>query len=272
MDDVRKDVRDRYGKIAQSKGTCCAPAASCCGPQSKAESIGMAIGYSEEELKSIPDDANLGLGCGNPTALASLKEGDVVLDLGSGGGMDCFLAAGKVGKEGKVIGVDMTPEMVGLARKNAANGNYTNVEFRLGEVENLPVADNTVDVVISNCAINLSPDKRRVFREVSRVLKPGGRLMISDIVLLKPLPDGVRESIYAYVGCVAGALLKDDYISAISTAGFEGVTVIGEQSFAGMVEASDPLVQSFIDTFNPSPERVKDIAESIVSITVEGKK
>jgi arsenite methyltransferase len=233
----------------------------------------MAMGYSGEELKSVPDDANLELGCGNPTALASLKEGEVVLDLGSGGGLDCFLAAEKVGQSGKVIGVDMTAEMVSLARKNAEKGNHTNVEFRLGEIENLPVADNTVDVIISNCVINLSPDKGRVFQEAYRVLKPGGRLMISDIVLLKPLPEFVKESIAAYVGCVAGALLKDDYISAVASAGFENVTVVNEKPFAiTMAESSDPLVQSLIDEFNPSPEQVKDLAGSIVSINLEGKK
>lgn len=233
----------------------------------------MAMGYSGEALKSVPDDANLGLGCGNPTALASLKEGEIVLDLGSGGGLDCFLAAEKVGQPGKVIGVDMTPEMVSLARKNAEKGNHTNVEFRLGEIENLPVADNTVDVIISNCVINLSPDKGRVFQEAYRVLKPGGRLMISDIALLKPLPEFVKESIAAYVGCVAGALLKDDYISAVASAGFENVTVVNEKPFAiTMAELSDPLVQSLIDEFNPSPEHVKDLAGSIVSINVVGKK
>lgn len=233
----------------------------------------MAMGYSGEALKSVPDDANLGLGCGNPTALASLKEGEIVLDLGSGGGLDCFLAAEKVGQPGKVIGVDMTPEMVSLARKNAEKGNHTNVEFRLGEIENLPVADNTADVIISNCVINLSPDKGRVFQEAYRVLKPGGRLMISDIALLKPLPEFVKESIAAYVGCVAGALLKDDYISAVASAGFENVTVVNEKPFAiTMAELSDPLVQSLIDEFNPSPEHVKDLAGSIVSINVVGKK
>ena len=273
MEDVRDVVRDKYGEFAKTKSSCCGPAASCCGPGGQAESMSLAMGYSGDELKSVPDDANLGLGCGNPTALASLKEGEIVLDLGSGGGLDCFLAAEKVGQSGKVIGVDMTPEMVSLARKNAEKGNHTNVEFRLGEIENLPVADNTVDVIISNCVVNLSPDKGRVFQEAYRVLKPGGRLMISDIVLLKPLPEFVKESIAAYVGCVAGALLKDDYISAVASAGFENVTVVDEKPFAiTMAESSDPLVQSLIDEFNPSPEQVKDLAGSIVSINVEGEK
>ena len=273
MEDVRDVVRDKYGEIAKTKSSCCGPAASCCGPGGQAESISMAMGYSGEALKSVPDDANLGLGCGNPTALASLKEGEIVLDLGSGGGLDCFLAAEKVGQSGKVIGVDMTPEMVSLARKNAEKGNHTNVEFRLGEIENLPVADNTVDVIISNCVINLSPDKGRVFQEAYRVLKPGGRLMISDIALLKPLPEFVKESIAAYVGCVAGALLKDDYISAMASAGFENVTAVNEKPFAiTMAESSDPLIQSLIDECNPSPEQVKDLAGSIVSINLVGEK
>jgi arsenite methyltransferase len=272
MGDVRDIVRDKYGEIANTKSPCCGPATPCCEASRQAENMSMEIGYSVKEVESVPDDANLGLGCGNPTALASLKEGEVVLDLGSGGGLDCFLAAQKVGKEGKVIGVDMTPEMVSLARKNAAKGNYTNVEFRLGEIENFPVADSTIDVIISNCVINLSPDKRRVFQEAYRVLKPGGRFMISDIVLLKPLPDFIKESIHAYVSCVAGALLKDDYISAITSAGFENVNVIEEKSSAFMLETSDPLVKPVIDKFNPSPEQVKEISGSIVSITVEGKK
>ena len=272
MKDMRDVVRDKYGKIARNKGTCCGPVPTCCRPTNQAESISKRMGYSEKELKSVPDDANLGLGCGNPTALASLKEGEVVLDLGSGGGMDCFLAAEKVGKAGKVIGVDMTPEMISLARKNAEEGNHTNVEFRLGEIENLPVADNTIDVMISNCVINLSPDKRRVFQEAHRVLKPGGRLMISDIVLLKSLPDSVRESIDAYVGCVAGALIKDDYLAAITSAGFENVSVIDESPFSIMAIPTDPFVKSLIDDFNLTAEQVKDISESIVSIKVEGKK
>jgi len=272
MGDMRDVVRDKYGEIAKSKSTCCGPATSCCGRTSQTEAISMAMGYSEEELKSIPDDANLGLGCGNPTALASLKEGEVVLDLGSGGGLDCFLAAERVGKTGKVIGVDMTPDMISLARKNAAKGNVTNVEFRLGEIENLPVADGTIDVIISNCVINLSPDKSRVFEEAYRVLKTGGRLMISDIVLLKTLPNFIRESIDAYVGCVAGALIKNDYLSAITSAGFEKVNIIDENPFSIMAEPTDPFVKSLIDKFSVSVEQVKDMSESIVSIHVEGIK
>ncbi len=177
-----------------------------------------------------------------------------------------------MGKSGKVIGVDMTPDMISLARKNAEKGNDRNVEFRLGEIENLPVADNSIDVAISNCVINLSPDKKRVFQEVYRVLKPGGRVMISDIVLLKSLPGFVRKSIDAYVGCVAGALLKDDYLAAITSAGFKNVNVIDENPFTIMAVPTDPYLQSLIDKFNGSPEQLKDISDSIVSIKVEGKK
>jgi arsenite methyltransferase len=192
--------------------------------------MAMQIGYSAEELQSIPEEARMGLGCGNPTALASLKEGEVVLDLGAGGGIDCFLASVAVGKTGRVIGVDMTPEMLHRARENARNGSYDNVEFRLGEIENLPVADGTVDVVISNCVINLSPDKARVFNEAYRVLKPGGRVMVSDMVLTRELPENVRNSLAAYAGCVAGASLKEDYLATITKAGFEDVEVVSEQS------------------------------------------
>jgi ubiquinone/menaquinone biosynthesis C-methylase UbiE len=182
-------------------------------------------------LDDVPKGANLGLGCGNPVALASLREGEVVIDLGSGAGLDCFLAAHAVGKEGRVIGVDMTPEMLDKARKNARAGGYDNVEFRLGEIENLPVADNTGDVVFSNCVINLCTDKERVFREAFRVLKPGGRIIVSDIVLHTVLPDAIRDSLDAYIGCVAGAAMKDEYLDAFAKAGFRDIRIVEETPY-----------------------------------------
>ncbi|MCP4351161.1 MAG: arsenite methyltransferase [Desulfobacterales bacterium] len=271
MEDIRETVRDRYGEIAQHKTSCCGSAGSCGGADRPADKMSKGVGYSDEELSSLPDDANLGLGCGNPTAIASLKQGETVLDLGAGGGIDCFLAAKKVGDSGKVIGVDMTPDMVSLARKNAEKADVSNVDFRLGEIENLPVADNTVDIIISNCVINLSPDKNRVFQEANRVLRSGGRIMISDIVLLKSLPEEIKESIIAYVGCVSGALLKEDYLSAIASAGFVNVNVVDEQSFS-VAGTDDPYVKYMIDEFKLSPDQVKDISESIVSVKVKGEK
>lgn len=226
--DIRQAVREGYAKIAEQSSSCCCPTSSCCGNDNAAQAMGKAIGYSDNEMNAVPEGSNLGLGCGNPVAIASLKDGEVVLDLGSGAGFDCFLAANAVGNKGKVIGVDMTPEMIARARENADKGGYTNVEFRLGEIENLPVPDSYVDVIISNCVVNLSPEKSRVFAEAYRVLKPGGRVMVSDIVLLKILPDEVRNSMEAYVSCIAGAVVKEEYIEAIKTAGFKDIKIMGE--------------------------------------------
>jgi len=201
-----------------------------------------------------------------------LKEGETVLDLGAGAGFDCFLAANKVGKKGKIIGVDMTPEMVEKARENAEKSGADNVEFRLGEIENLPVADNSVDAVISNCVINLAPDKRRVFIEAYRVLKPGGRLMISDIVLLNELPEEIRNSIEAYVGCVSGAVLKEEYLKAIKEAGFQDVKIMDETSFPSDNVMNDPIAKEFIEKFNIPVEKVEEVMSSIQSINVFGVK
>jgi arsenite methyltransferase len=269
---VKKVVREGYAKIAKQDSSCCAPSKSCCGSGNLAEDISKSIGYTEEELRGVPEGANLGLGCGNPVALASLKEGEVVLDLGSGAGFDCFLAATRVGDEGRVIGVDMTPEMLEKARENARKVNSKNVEFRLGEIENLPVADSSVDVVISNCVINLSPEKRRVFNEAYRALKPGGRLMVSDIVLLKELPDVLKNPIEAYVGCLSGALLKDEYIKTIKAAGFKDVRTIDEASFPMEFIANDPTAKEVIKNSKISPEKVREVASSIMSIKVYGIK
>jgi ubiquinone/menaquinone biosynthesis C-methylase UbiE len=220
----------------------------------------------------VPEGANLGLGCGNPIALASLKEGEVVLDLGSGAGFDCFLASPRVGLKGKVIGVDMTPEMLDKARENARKGNYKNVEFRLGEIENLPVADNSVDAIISNCVINLSADKKRVFQEAYRVTKPGGRLMVSDIVVLKDLPEFIKESVAAYTGCIAGAIEKAAYLKAVKDAGFGDVKVLEETVFPIDCIISDPTAKKIMDDLKIAPEQVKDLTASVVSVKVAATK
>ena len=273
-------MRERYGRIARESNSCgCAGSnttqkiSSCCGNGSDvAENISKKIGYTDEDLNAVPEGANLGLGCGNPIALASLKKGEVVLDLGSGGGFDCFLASEKVGAKGKVIGVDMTAEMLDKARENARNGGYKNVEFRLGEIENLPMADSSVDVIISNCVINLSNNKPRVFAEASRVLKPGGRLMVSDIVVLKELPDFVRESVDAYVGCVSGAMKKEEYLKAVKEAGFEKVKVIDESIFPLDSFIDDPAAKVIMADLKITPDQVKEISASIASVKVQGFK
>jgi ubiquinone/menaquinone biosynthesis C-methylase UbiE len=269
--EIKKIVREGYAEIAKKKKSGCAPVSSCCGG-SQAEQISKSIGYTDEEMKAVPEGANLGLGCGNPTALASLQKGDVVLDLGSGAGFDCFLAANKIGKTGMVIGVDMTPEMLERARENAEQHGYRNVEFRLGEIEHLPVADHTVDVVISNCVINLSPDKKRVFQEMFRVLKPNGRFMVSDIVLLKELPGYIRNSVSAYVGCISGAILKDKYIEAIKEAGFQKVRIVDETMFPVELMVNDTTTQALIKKKGITPEKLNEIGTTVVSIKVEGRK
>lgn len=269
---IKKVVRDGYARIAKQGSPCCGPAKSCCGSTDLAQNISKSIGYVEEELKAVPEGANLGLGCGNPMALASLKEGETVLDLGSGAGFDCFLAANRVGEKGRVIGVDMTPEMMEKARENARKGDYANVEFRLGEIEHLPMADSSVDVVISNCVINLSPDKGRVFAEVFRVLKPGGRLMVSDIVILKELPDSIKDSIEAYVGCLSGAIMRDEYIGAIKTAGFQEVRIIDETAFPIDCMANDPTAKAIVERLRIPPEEVSDLANSVLSVKVSAVK
>jgi len=270
--EIRKAVRKGYGSIAKQSNSCCGSSSSCCGTTVLADNISKRIGYTEEDLKAVPEGANLGLGCGNPIAMASLKEGEIVLDLGSGAGFDCFLAATKVGKDGKVIGVDMTPEMIEKARENSEKGSYGNVEFRLGEIENLPVADNLVDVVISNCVINLSPNKRRVFEEALRVLKPGGRLMVSDIVLLEAIPDAIKNSVAAYVGCIAGALMKDEYIGIIESVGFEDITVLEETSFPIECITGDSTAPTIMKDSEVTPDMLGNSARSVVSVKVSATK
>lgn len=239
-DRVRTQVRTAYGKVAQGAGGC---SVGCCGTEGTGS---LALGYTPEDLASVPEGADLGLGCGNPQAIAALQPGETVLDLGSGAGFDCFLAARRVGRSGRVIGVDMTPEMVVKARENARRVQAANVEFRLGEIEHLPVADGSVDAVISNCVINLSPEKAAVFREAIRVLKPGGRVAISDVVATRPIPAAFAASLEALTGCVAGAAQVDDLRALLLDAGFEGVTIEARPDSPAIIRACMPGAEDFL--------------------------
>ena len=271
-DQIKEIVKSRYAKVALQNIPCCGTRKSCCGSSGGAEEISKKVGYGDMDLNSVPEGANLGLGCGNPVALASLKEGDIVLDLGSGAGFDAFLAAARVGSSGKVIGVDMTPEMVEKAKANAVKGGFQNVEFRLGEIENLPISGSEVDVIISNCVINLSPEKGKVFKEAFRVLKPGGRLMVSDLVLLKPLPEIVRQSVEAYVGCIAGAVMKDEYLAAITAAGFSDLKVAGEDVYPVEVAVNDPVAKAIYSDAGIISDHAKEISGSVASIKISAVK
>ena len=226
--EIKKFVKGRYGRIASQGDSCCPSCASDAQLLQQAKSMG----YSEEELKSLPEDAVMGLGCGNPIALAELKEGETVLDLGCGGGLDVFLAAQRVGERGKVIGVDMTLEMLEKAKENARKGNYKNVEFRQGEIEDLPVENNSIDVIISNCVINLSPDKLSTYKEAFRALKPKGRILISDLVTEGELPEDVRRSFAAWAECIAGAMERQEYLNTIKKAGFKDITIVAEHTYS----------------------------------------
>jgi SAM-dependent methyltransferase len=263
--EIHAAVREAYGARIESGG--------CCGGGDVAAAA-LKMGYSKDEVDAVPEGANFGLGCGAPLHAAGVAPGDTVLDLGSGAGFDAFLAARAVGAAGRVIGVDMTPEMLERARANARRAGLENVEFRAGEIESLPVEDGSVDAVISNCVINLSPDKPAVFREAFRVLKPGGRLAVSDIVLARPLPDAVAQNLAAYVGCVAGAALVDDYLDAIRAAGFEEPE-IEMRPAAEVLASDDPLVRAATDAVagccGQGPG-LEEIASAIVSATVVARK
>ena len=275
---VRETVRDGYGRIAEGTAAgCCSPADStsgggaggggCCGPTMPATALATKIGYSADQIAALPDGANMGLSCGNPTAIAALQPGQVVLDLGSGGGFDVFLAGPKVGKTGRVIGVDMTAAMIAKARGNVdayrQSTGLDNVEFRLGEIEHLPAADASVDVVISNCVINLSPDKPQVWREVARVLRPGGRVAASDMALLKPLPEQVKQMVEALIGCVAGAVLVDDYRAMVEAAGLVDVTLTPRPDYVAALSGfKDPLYQRLVDAL-PAGTTAADFITSI---------
>src|SRR4030043_221482 len=251
-------VREGYGKIAKTEQCGCG-----CG-----SGISQQIGYSSSELESVPEGADLGLGCGNPVALASLRVGETVIDLGSGAGLDCFLAAKKVGASGKVIGVDMTSEMLDKARANCRKSNYKNVEFRLGEIENLPVADGTADVIISNCVINLSPEKQRVFNEAFRVLKAGGRLMVSDMVLLKDIPEAVEKSVLGYIGCASGAEMKTEYMKMIENAGFREVKIIKETRLPLETVLGDATGKAIMDDVKLTKKSAEELVGSVVSVKI----
>ena len=253
-------VKERYGAIAEGKafGTCCGGASS--------ELLAVGMGYETSDLATLPDEANLGLGCGAPIAHLALKPGETVVDLGSGAGIDAFLAARAVGPEGKVIGVDMTPAMLAKARANAERSGFTQVEFREGRLEALPVEDSSVDAVTSNCVINLVPDKAVVFREIARILKPGGRIAISDIVLDAPLPEVIVNDIYAYVGCISGALLREDYLAMMRTAGFDGVTIAKDIDY--LAAAGDTLDDPVAEALRRNGLPATSVAGKIRSLTI----
>ena len=273
-DRIRELIRDGYGTIAASGASCCSSKPSCCGSSpAAAEELVKHIGYSAEELAALPEGANMGLSCGNPNALAALQAGEVVLDLGAGGGFDVFIASGNVGPTGRAIGVDMTPEMLSKARNNLARFRETtgldNVEFRLGEIEHLPVADNSVDAVISNCVINLSPDKPQVWREIFRVLKPGGRVAVSDLALLKPLPADVLTLVEALVGCVAGAALVSDTERMALEAGLTDLVLTAKPQYVeAMTGFEDPLYLQIVEKL---PVGTKT-ADYLVSLEVQARK
>lgn len=268
---IRTAVREGYGEIAQSGSSCCS-SKSCCG-SSAATELAQSIGYNEAELATLPEGANMGLSCGNPTAIASLRAGEVVLDLGSGGGFDVFIAAQKVGASGRAIGVDMTPEMLAKARSNIADYSHRtgldNVEFRLGEIEHLPVADGSVDVVLSNCVLNLSPDKAQVWREIARVLKPGGRVAVSDLALLQPLPDSVRQMVEALIGCVAGAVLVEETRALMQAAGLQAIELTPRPEYiAAKTQWNDRLYQQILEHL-PAGSQASDY---ITSLSISARK
>lgn len=267
--DIREQVREGYAAIANSGGCGCS-SGGCCGGVN-GQSLAQAIGYSQADLAAVPDSANMGLSCGNPTAIAALRQGQTVLDLGSGGGFDAFIAGPKVGPLGRVIGVDMTPAMIAKARRNLeqyrALTGLSNVEFRLGEIEHLPVANASIDVVLSNCVLNLSPDKPQVWREIARVLKPGGRVAISDLALLRPLPDAVRADLEALIGCIAGAVLVEETRAMAAAAGLTGIVLTPKPQYIASLDAwQDPLYQK-IRAALPAPP-----AEFITSLDIAAVK
>lgn len=273
-DEIKYTVKSGYADLVKrSTKTSFLPTMfQCCDTKEIANSIGKKIGYSNEELQNVPEGANLGIGCGNPTALSSIKKGETILDLGSGAGFDCFLASKETGITGKVIGVDITPEMVLQAKKNAEKGKYQNIDFKVGEIENLPVESNSVDLIISNCVINLSNQKEQVFREAFRVTKPEGRIMISDIILLNDLPDYIKNTVEGHIACLAGAVRKEDYLHAMAKAGFTDITIDKQSPFPIELMLNDPIAEKIVRENNLSEPEIKHITDSITSISISAKK
>ena len=269
--EIKRTVKEGYARIAK-QATSYYAARCCSGCADMPEEVSKRMGYTDEEIQAAPPESNLGLGCGNPVALASLNEGEIVLDMGAGAGFDCFLASTRVGSSGKVIGVDITSEMVDKARANAHKGGYSNIDFRQGDLENMPVADNYVDVVISNCVINLVPNKKMVFKEAFRVLKPGGRLAVSDVVLHKELPEFVKRSNEAYIGCLAGAIMKEEYLDIIRDIGFREVEVVAESIFPIESLISETSGSGINEMPKISTEQQREVADSVLSIKVRAIK
>lgn len=271
---IQKNVKQGYAKIVKrsNKLKLVPSFLKCCDVNNVIKDISQSIGYSEDDMKHAPEDSNLGIGCGNPIGIASIQKGQTILDLGSGAGFDCFLAARETGESGKVIGIDMTPEMVMQARKNAKKGNYKNVEFIIGEIENLPIENDSIDLIISNCVINLSNQKEQVFREAFRVLKQNGSILFSDIILQKELPDYVKYTVEGHIACLAGAIRKEDYIFGLEQAGFSGIQIKKLSHFPIELMLNDPIAQKIVSENQLTEIEISEIVNSIASISIYAKK
>jgi arsenite methyltransferase len=271
LEDVKAIVKDGYGRLVSAHCTACSTTSFACGlPEQHTHDVARRMGYTAEELRTVPEQANLGLGCGNPVALAALQAGERVLDLGAGAGLDALLAAQKVGPEGTVIGIDITPEMVALARDNASRCACGNVEFREGDMEDVPLGDASVNVVMANCSVNLAPDKGKTFREAYRVLKEGGRIAVADLVLLAPLPDILSGSVEAYIGCLASAEMREEYLAAMARAGFADVAIVRQEPHPLAAFAYEPLGRVVRACL--SPEEAEQLDRSVAAVAIIGRK
>jgi SAM-dependent methyltransferase len=265
-------VKERYANVAKTRASELSKLSGCCGGKNIYNEISQQLGYSGEQINSVPEDANLGAGCGNPLSLSPIKKGDTVLDLGSGAGFDCFIASGLVGESGKIIGIDFTPEMIKKAEMNAEKGNYKNVKFLLANIESIPLVSNSVDLIISNCVINLSENKQDVFKESFRILKEGGHLSVSDIVLEKVLPERVFEMLKKHINCFSGAVKKSDFLQMLKNAGFKNIKITKESHYPIELILSDPIIQAIVSELNPSNEEKREILSSIVSASFYAEK